>query len=205
MRTRIVLGSSHQPSYIHREVYCLLSSFITLPPAEIEKRSNLLEFEVPHAHVSRGLQPDHIYHVQTDEHMQVCHLENYHYQFPPLHLRLTQAPKADRFDRLSIFRECLDGPFLLKKGAMYSNVQVIEEETKVQLEGWDFLWTTVLQKRWVCPYDSSLDTTKLVFRCKPVYSVHILVEGEPKLETIKKFIRFAFPDYFSGCYVPLLN
>lgn len=205
MRTRIVLGSSSQHSYIHHDVYNLLKHFIVLPPAESVARSNLLEFEVSHAHVHRCSQPSHRYSLQTDETLQACRMENYHYEYSPLHLRLQEAPKADRFDRLSIFRERLCGPFLLKNDAMYTHVQVIEEETSVQLEGWGFLWTTVLEKRWVCPYDSSLDPSKLVFRCKPVYSAHVLVDGHPSVDLIKKFVQFGFPSYFYGSYVPIVS
>jgi len=205
MRTRIVLGSSLQPTYIHSEVYHLLKQFIVFPPVDVTTRANLLEFEVSHAHVYRHANPSHRYSIQTDESLQVQYLESYHYEYNPLHLRLSEAPKSDRFDRISIFRECLDGPFLLKKDAIYTHVQVIEEETSVQLEGWGYLWTTLLQKRWVCPYDSSLDASKLVFRCKPVYMAFILVEGHPPVDVIKKFIQFGFPSYFYGSYLPIVH
>lgn len=199
------MGSGYQHNYVHFEIYELVKDFMSLPPSKIRKRFNIIEFEVSHAHISRKGDPNHFYSIQTDEHMSILSAEDVCYKYNPLHLHLQTPPKSDRFDRLSIYREDVNKTFLLKKDSMFTHCQVIEEDIIFELEGWGYLWETRLQKKWICPYNSSLDPDSIVFRCKPVYSVQIITEGCPTLDMIKKFIKYALPKYFDGSYVPLVS
>jgi len=203
MRTRVVLGSLINPNFIHQQLYDLVKLFVVTPPALVSTDTNLIWFEVSHEHVSRGGNPRHRYFIETNETLEYISMNTYSYYHDPLLLHCSKAHNPEQFDRLSIYREVVQGPFRLKPEAVHTDSIVIEERTSSTLEGWGYLWEIRLEKRWVCPYHSSIDLDKLIYRCKPNYSVEIYTEGNPTVEMIKKFIRFSLPNYFDGVYLPL--
>ena len=204
-RTRVVFGCKEHRHFVHRDVYDIAKAFIYLPPTQLKEEKRIIQFEIPHSHISQGGQSDHYYFIQVDEHLQHVNTEAFKYYHNPLYLQYKDAPKPNSFDRFSIQRERVLKPFLLKPDADFSHVQYIDEKITCQQEGWGYLWNTVLQTQWICPYNSSIDTSDIVFRCKPSYSINIFVDGYPSLETIKRFIEYGLPRYFSGTYLPFVN
>lgn len=203
-RTRIVFGCSEHKHFVDRSAYDILKAFMYLPPTNIQEEKRIIQFEVPHCHISRGGQSDHHYFIQVDEHLQRVNTEAFRYYHNPLYLRYKDASKPSSLDRFSVHRERVLNHFLLKPDAEFSHVQYIDEKLCCQQEGWGYLWDTILQVQWICPYNSSFDKDKIVFRCKPKYSINVLVDGYPSLEIIKKFIEYGFPKYFSGTYLPFI-
>lgn len=204
-RTKIVLGSATHHDYIDVTLFDLAKQFACLPPAQIvTSTDNIVVYEVPVFHISGNVDVSRHHIVETDTKCSFTSSEAIHEGHLPLRLiqkRSATSPQAKDFDRISIIRETVHkDSFLLKNEALYSHVNYIKERTDAVVEGWGYQWTLRFQQQWTCPYYSLSDIDSIIFRCRPVYSVHIMTCGNPSIDIIEKLIDQALPKTFRGGY-----
>jgi hypothetical protein len=201
LRTLIVLGSRYHNAYVHENIYKLAKEFSRLVPAQCIHENSIISYEVSHAHICRGGCADGHYHVEVDDKETFVRSIGFKNINPPVLCKLFQPPNPNEFSKMTIYQQQRLPSFLIKESASFSHCEYIDDRLSAQMEGWGYQWKVVCQKQWVCPYYSMGDVESIVFRCRPVYSVHIEVNGLPTQETIQKFVHTGLPRYFWGTYL----
>lgn len=199
-RTRILLGSRGSERFIAEELWHILKAFGSLPPAITTVSRDLLQYEVSTVHVGGFPDPEMRYFIEVDSKLEHMHTEGVLLYSAPLCLERQSNLLPNQFNRFIIRREQVhNDSFLVKPKCQYSHVEYIHERIESVMKGWDLDWKMVLQRQWVCPYRNLLDAS-ITFRCKPMYSCHIDVNGLPDVDTIKKYIATGLPGYFKDNY-----
>lgn len=200
-RTRVVLGSCYHEDFVGSKVYELVKEFSQIPPAQVDKQKDIIRYEVPVSQVSGFVDDDRMHFVEVDSHCTLIRSEGVQRMHRPITIKLAHACIPRDYDRMTIYREQVyPDSFLLKEEANFSHVKFIHERVNSSLPGWEYSWKTCLQRQWICPYYSSSDPESIVFRCKPMYSIEVLIDDLPSVDTIEKFVNTAMPSYLRGHY-----
>lgn len=200
LRTSIIMGSAFHNAYVHENVYEIAKAFSSLLPAVTYTEKELVRYEVPHSQISRGAIEEGKYHIEMDNCQTLLRTTGYKPVQNPVVLKLDHPSNRSEFDRVTIYQQQILPAFLIKGSASFSHCEYIHDRLIAQIEGWGYHWDVICQKQWVCPYYAPGDEKTIVFRCRPVYSVEILVDGLPEGDTIKRFIETGLPRYFWGDY-----
>lgn len=202
-RTLIVLGSSTHAEYVDQKVFDIVKSFACLPPSQVSKTNDIIQFDIPVSQISGHVDSTCAHSIETDGRCSRLKTESIRTISRNVSLFLQHPASKQDYDRITIHRQhVFRDSFLLKDSATFSNVKYIKERVDASIHGWESEWTIRFQEQWICPYYSLGEPDLYIFRCRPLCSIHVIVDGLPEIAKIRDFMHVAFPLILRGKYVP---
>lgn len=200
-RTLVILGSTSHCEYVDSKIFEIVKSFACLPPANVKHTKDIVQFDIPVSQISGHVDNESSHIVETDGNCSQINTSSIKTISRKLTLYQHRPSSKQDYDRITVHRQrIISDSFLLKENANFSNVKYIKERVDASVEGWDSEWTIRLQEQWICPYYCLGEPDLYIFRCRPLYSVHVLVNGLPDIVKIREFIDVAFPLILRGKY-----
>lgn len=202
-RTVIVLGSSTHPEYVDKKLFDIVKTFACLPPSQTTKTHDIVQFDIPMSQISGHVDSTCVHRIETDCLCSKLKTTSTRTISRNISLFLQHPSSKQDYDRVTIHRQhTLCDSFLLKNDANFNNVKYINERVDASIHGWDSKWTIRFQEQWICPYYSLGEPDLYIFRCRPLCSIHVIVDGLPEITKIRDFMNVAFPLIIRGKYVP---
>lgn len=200
----VILGSSSHSEYVDSKIFNIVKAFACLPPADIYTFNDIVQFDIPTSQLSGHVDNDLSHVIETDSTCSSTKTESTNIISRSISLFQKHPASKQDYDHVTIHRQRVcQNTFLLKTDANFSNVKYIKERTDTCIDGWDSSWTIRFQEQWICPYYSLGEPDLYIFRCRPLYSIHILVNGLPEIDKIRNFMNVAFPSILRGKYAPM--